>query len=297
MALDRLRAIILTAEDVWRARVPIQLKVLVPRPLESEPNVDPIKPPLKWAGGKRWQLPRLVPLWLPHRNQRLVEPFCGGLAVTLGLRPERALLNDINENLINFYCWLKQGLKITIPMENRKALYDSHRTRFNGHVTSGKRSSAEAASLFYYLNRTGYNGLCRFNASGEFNVPFGRYSTINYIRDFSDYKAALKNWEFRRGDFESVPVAADDFVYADPPYDVEFTSYSAGGFSWDDQVRVATWLSKHRGPVVLVNQATERILGLYSGLGYAISTLDAPRRISCNGDRRPAKEVLATRNV
>jgi DNA adenine methylase len=78
---------------------------------------------------------------------------------------------------------------------------------------------------------------------------------------------------------------------------VEFTSYSAGGFSWDDQVRVATWLSKHTGPIVLVNQATERILDLYSGLGYTITTLDAPRRISCNGDRRPAKEVLAIRNV
>ncbi len=272
-------------------------EVLVARALEPEPNVDPIKPPLKWPGGKRWQVPHLVPLWLPHRNQRLVEPFCGGLAVTLGLRPERALLNDINEHLLNFYRWLKRGLKITIPMENNDRLYYSHRDRFNALLTSGKWSSAEAASLFYYLNRSSYNGLCRFNASGEFNAPFGRYSSINYVRDFSGYKVVFKNWEFRLGDFESVPLGADDFVYADPPYDVEFTSYSTGGFSWDDQVRAATWLSEHTGPVVLVNQATERILALYSALGYTIATLDAPRRISCNGDRRPAKEVLATRNV
>jgi DNA adenine methylase len=263
----------------------------------GRPNGSPTKPPLKWAGGKRWQVPHLEPLWLPHRNQRLVEPFCGGLAVTLGLQPQRALLNDINENLLNFYQWLKRGLKVTIPMENSTAVYRSHRERFNALVKSGKRSSAEAASLFYYLNRTGYNGLCRFNASGEFNVPFGRYGTINYVRDFSDYKTAFKNWDFRVGDFESVPLAADDFVYADPPYDVEFTSYSAGRFSWNDQVRAATWLSEHTGPVVLVNQATDRILALYAGLGYTIETLDAPRRISCNGDRRPAKEVLATRNV
>ena len=61
------------------------------------------KPPLKWAGGKRWQLPYLLPIWQPHAHRRLVEPFCGGLAVALGLRPSRALLNDANPHLINFY--------------------------------------------------------------------------------------------------------------------------------------------------------------------------------------------------
>ncbi|CAG0971204.1 partial Modification methylase DpnIIA, partial [Anaerolineae bacterium] len=74
----------------------------------------PLKPPLKWAGGKRWLVPRLQLLWEVHLKQypeaRLVEPFCGGLAVTLGLQPERALLNDINPHLINFYRWLQKGL-------------------------------------------------------------------------------------------------------------------------------------------------------------------------------------------
>src|SRR5581483_7002706 len=66
-----------------------------------------IRPPLKWAGGKRWQVPHLKPLWESHSHRRLVEPFCGGLAVTLGLMPERALLNDANPHLINFYSWLR----------------------------------------------------------------------------------------------------------------------------------------------------------------------------------------------
>src|ERR1700682_6565026 len=70
-----------------------------------------LRPPLKWAGGKRWQVPHLRPLWLPHAKLRLVEPFAGGLAVTLGLLPERALLNDANPHLINFYRWLQKGLK------------------------------------------------------------------------------------------------------------------------------------------------------------------------------------------
>jgi len=89
----------------------------------------------------------------------------------------------------------------------------------------------------------------------------------------------------------------DDFVYADPPYDVEFTAYSAGGFSWDDQVRTAELLAKHPGPVVISNQATKRIVSLYRTLKYKVRFLDAPRRISCTGDRSTAREVLATRNV
>ena len=83
--------------------------------------------------------------------------------------------------------------------------------------------SAEAAALFYYLNRTCYNGLCRFNSSGQFNVPFGRYKRINYNRDFSSYRCVFSDWKFSTGDFEQVLVEADDFLYADPPYDVEFS--------------------------------------------------------------------------
>jgi len=86
-------------------------------------------------------------------------------------------------------------------------------------------------------------------------------------------------------------------VYADPPYDVEFRQYSPDGFSWDDQVRLAQWLARHLGPVVLSNQATERIVRLYEQLGFRLTFLDAPRRISCTGDRSPAREVIATRNL
>jgi DNA adenine methylase len=86
-------------------------------------------------------------------------------------------------------------------------------------------------------------------------------------------------------------------VYADPPYDVPFRQYAKDGFAWDAQVRTATWLAAHPGPVVLSNQATQRIVALYRGLGYHLTFLRAPRLISCTGNRAPAREVLATRNV
>jgi DNA adenine methylase len=256
-----------------------------------------LRPPLKWAGGKRWQLPFLETLWADHSTRRLVEPFSGGLAVALGLSPRRALLNDANPHLVNFYRWLQRGLIITAPMENEARAFYASRERFNQLVGEGGAESAEAAALFYYLNRTGYNGLCRFNSRGEFNVPFGRYAAINYVRDFSDYRRRLRGWTFKCGDVEDVPFERGDFVYADPPYDVPFTAYSRGGFSWDDQERTALMVSKHRGPAVLVNQATPRIEKLYRRLGFCVVFLDAPRRISCNGARTPAREIVATRHL
>jgi DNA adenine methylase len=254
-------------------------------------------PPLKWAGGKRWQVPILEPLWRPHAHRRLVEPFCGGLAVALGLRPDRALLNDVNPHVIAFYRWLQRGLRIDLPLENDETLYYAHRERYNALLRAGDGESAEAAGLFYFLNRTGYNGLCRFNRAGAFNVPFGSYARIRYTRDFTAYRDVLAPWVFTHGDIESIPLDDADFVYADPPYDVPFTQYARGGFSWDDQVRAAARLARHRGPVVLVNQATPRVVELYAGLGYALEFLDAPRRISCTGDRTRAREVLATKNL
>ena len=254
-----------------------------------------LKPPLKWAGGKRWLIPHLLPLWEPYRNNRLVEPLCGGLAVTLSLLPGNALLNDINTHLINFFRWVQKGLAIDMPLDNNEEIYYSYRERFNGLIKAGQQDSKEAAMLFYYLNRTGYNGLCRFNQKGFFNVPFGRYKKINYRLNYAPYKELFSRWEFSSVDFEKLVLEKDDFIYADPPYDVEFTTYSQEGFNWDDQVRLVIWLSKHPGPVVLSNQATKRIVELYNDYGFKISYYDAPRRISCNGNRAPAKEVLASR--
>src|SRR5512140_642650 len=94
-------------------------------------RVARVAPPLKWAGGKRWQVPYLRRLWRPHRHRRLVEPFCGGLAVALGLRPARALVNDINPHLVNFYRWVKRGLRIDEPLHNDAGAFYASRDRFN----------------------------------------------------------------------------------------------------------------------------------------------------------------------
>ncbi|HHA19353.1 MAG TPA: Dam family site-specific DNA-(adenine-N6)-methyltransferase [Methylophaga sp.] len=258
-------------------------------------QVTPLRPPLKWAGGKRWLIPKLAKLWAKHSDSRLVEPFCGGLSIALGLQPQKALLNDVNSALVNFYQQIQQGLTLDIALENDEAAYYQNRELFNTLNQEGGESNT-VAQLFYYLNRTGYNGLCRFNKSGGYNVPFGRYKKINYQQDFLNYQPVLSEWEFVNDDFTALKLQVDDFVYADPPYDVPFHQYSQQGFNWNDQIRLAEWLVQHQGPVVLSNQATDRIIDLYKQLGFKLKYLDAPRRISCKGSERHAvKEVLALR--
>jgi DNA adenine methylase len=265
--------------------------------LRSVIEAAALKPPLKWAGGKRWLVPHLLPLWSKFKNRRYVEPFCGGLAAALGLTPASALLNDINPHLINFYQQLQRGFELTIDMRNDETLFYEHRDQFNQLIRNNSIETPEAAQLFYYLNRTCFNGLCRFNQSGEFNVPFGTYNTITYAKDFYEYASIFRRWTFTNTDIAALALESRDFIYADPPYDVEFTTYSAGGFSWTDQERTAELLAKHRGPVVISNQATDRIVRLYKLLGFNVTYFDGPRRISCTGDRSAAKEVVATKGT
>jgi DNA adenine methylase len=257
----------------------------------------PLKPLLKWAGGKRWLVPLLQEIWAPYQDRKLVEPFTGGMAVALALSPQTALLNDANSQLINFYRQVSKGLKLTAQFKNEAEFYYASREQFNNLILKNSSQTKQAAGLFYYLIRTGFNGLCRFNSSGEFNVPFGQHTSIKYKTDFLDYQDTLSNWELTNLDFEELQLEGNEFLYADPPYDVEFTRYNARDFTWNDQLRLAKWLAQHKGPVIASNQATPRILELYKDLKFKVCVLPAPRMISCNGDRRPAMEILAVKGL
>ncbi len=256
-----------------------------------------MKPLLKWVGGKRWLLPLLQEIWLPHQNKKLVEPFTGGMAVALGLNPEAALLNDANIHLINFYQQVRKGLVIDQQLKNQAEYYYAMRDKFNNLIINKQHQSKEAACIFYYLIRTGFNGLCRFNSQGLFNVPFGQHNSIKYKTDFLEYRDILKKWQLKSIDFAKLKLDGDEVLYVDPPYDVQFTRYNAHSFTWEDQLRLVAWLRKHPAPVIASNQATARILELYQDNKFTVYTLPAPRKVSCNGDRQPALEILAFKNI
>ena len=267
------------------------------QPTRGISALDAHRPPLKWAGGKRWLVPHIRPAWAAFASHRLVEPFCGGLSIALGLQPESALLNDLNPHPVNVYRQLQRGFRTRLRMENDAALYYEHRQNFNDLIAQRGPNGRTQAAIFYYLNRTCFNGLCRFNRKGKFNVPFGQHRTINYVKDFTAYQAVLAPWKFSQLHFEELALTSTDFVYADPPYDVQFRQYDKHGFDWDEQAKLAQWLATHQGPVLLSNQATDKVQALYLENGYELRFLPAPRTISRDGNRDWAIEVLAIRNL
>ena len=223
-----------------------------------------MEPLLKWVGGKRWQVDSLRAM---IGNHRVVEPFCGGAAVTLGVEPKRALLNDINPHLINFYQQVQAGAPFDIAGLN-PAMYYSYRAHFNQLMDIGCANTQEAAELFYALNHWGFNGLWRVNSSGYYNVSRGHDKWPGRIPNFNEARELFNHYIFTCADFESLAVSDGDFIYADPPYDGTFDGYASEGFNWRDQERLAYWLAKHPGPFVLMNALTDRVCELYSDLGF-----------------------------
>jgi DNA adenine methylase len=176
---------------------------------------------------------------------------------------------------------------------NTSEQYYKNRDRFNEIIASGDILTPECAEILYYLNKTSTNGLMRFNLKGFFNAAKGSYETINYRTDFDDYTDILNKWEFMCGDFKNVPLDKSDFIYADPPYDETFTKYSKKQFNWYDQTRLANWLSKHPGMVIASNNATDRIVELYSNCGFEIELIEVPKKICLSGYRKPMMEMFA----
>lgn len=257
-----------------------------------------MKPFIKWVGGKRWLVPKLVEMYEAYQGRRLVEPFVGGMSVALGLNPKRALLNDVSVHLVNLYQQVKLGFTLEIVPENDKEYYYERRAEFNKCIAAGDVYSRKAASLFYYLCKTAFNGVVRFNRSGRHNVPFGSYKSVNYRQEFAEYTEVFAPWTFSCGDFETLEVLSSDWIFADPPYDGTFGNYSGMGFSWEDQVRLATWLASLNVPIVASNSDTQRIRDLYASLGFYIDEVEAPRTVSSNGaGRKRVVELLMTKNL
>lgn len=252
--------------------------------------------PLTWAGSKRWHVPMLETMWTG--NRRLVEPFCGGLSVALGLEPTRALLNDVNPYLMNFWRCLQMGAPFELD-ELAPGSYHLVRNAYNEMIRTGQWAVQylRLAEYFYALNQWGFNGLYRVNSKGEFNVP--PRPVLRPLPDLNvpAFAKALEGWELRCGDYQELLPEPGDFIYADPPYDDGFTSYTASKFTWEDQQRLAMWLSVHDGPVVAMNKGTRRAIHLYESLGFSIELIDAPQRMRyAQGKTGETLEMMATKS-
>ncbi len=273
--------------------------------MTRNPLVEPV---LKWVGGKR-QLLKDIEIHIPRKFSTFYEPFLGGGAVLFHLQPHKAVVNDINEELINVYTVIRDNVEELIEdlkkHKNEAEYFYNIRELDRDKEAYNRLSSIKKASRLIYLNKTCYNGLFRVNQQGEFNTPFGRYKNPNIVNEVT--LRAVSNYfikaqiTFKCIDFEeSVKgIRKGSFVYFDPPYDpvsdsANFTGYDKGGFDRDEQIRLKQLcdkLNNRNVKFLLSNSATEFILDLYKD--YNIAIVKAKRAINSRGDKRgEVNEVL-----
>ena len=272
---------------------------------KSSSKYNNTRPFLKWAGNKYRIIDRIRKA-LPE-GKCLIEPFAGSCAVFLNTDYERYIINDNNPDLIHLYNILKKdGAKFIkkcryyfTPRFNSEEEYYKLRKKFNETTDVYKR-----AILFVYLNRHGYNGLCRYNLKGGYNVPFGRYKSPYFPeKEMLIFHEKAQSANFVLSSFENVIRSAKkgDVVYCDPPYvplspSANFTSYSTGGFNMEKQQQLADLTNETsvKGiPMLISNHNTSFTRKAYDKANK-ITKFHVQRFISCNGKKRgTAGELLA----
>ncbi len=269
------------------------------------PQAIPAGPFLKWVGGKTALLPELLK-HVPSRLRRYHEPFVGGGALFFTVTPSRAILSDSNAELVHCYQQVRDAAGPVLDVLARHVYERTHYLHVRAQDPLAL-SPAERAARFIYLNKTCFNGLWRVNRAGRFNVPIGGYKNPRFCDPTTLLRAsaALKGVQIANDPFEKSlqRTAPGDFVYLDPPYDPvsatsNFTSYTAGAFTWEDQQRLADecrTLNRRGVRFVLSNSATPRIRELYKS--FEQRTVRAPRHISCKGDGRGHVDELLVFNA
>ena len=273
------------------------------------------KPFVKWAGGKRQIIDKLLK-YVPNEFNTYYEPFVGGGALLFELSPKKAVINDYNSELMNVYNVLcnEDKFKKMCSVLNRYEICHSEeffyeiRNKDRNKNNYNKLSDYTKAARTIYLNKACFNGLYRVNSKNEFNVPFGKKTKVNTydgsnLITVSNY-LTINDVKILCCDFEeSVSDAKKgDFIYFDPPYDSDtniFNSYTEGGFGKDEQRRlfeVYKKLSDRGCYVMLSNHNTTLINELYKD--YNINVIEAKRNINSNGKKRgKVEEVIITNYI
>lgn len=270
-----------------------------------------VTPVLKWVGGKRQLLDTLRPL-LPKTISKYCEPFIGGGAMLFDLQPKKALVNDINSDLILVYTVIRDSVDELIhrleQFENTSEAFYAVRDWDRDRERYEALSDIERAARIIYLNKTCYNGLYRVNNAGEFNSPFGNYKNPNIVnapvlRAVSAYFNAAEI-TFSTVDYAELlqNVRRGTFVYLDPPYDPvsdtsSFTGYARGGFTKADQIRLRECcdeLNRRGVRFMLSNSATDFIKEQYAA--YNITIVQAKRAINSVASKRGDVDEVVVRN-
>ena len=270
------------------------------------------KPFVKWAGGKRQIIDKLM-MYAPNEYDTYYEPFVGGGALLFELSPKKAVINDYNDELMNVFRCIKDEnkfMKMCSELNHHEAnhseeYYYEIRNKDRDKTKFSKITDYKRAARTIYLNKACFNGLYRVNSKNEFNVPFNRKKQVNtydgqnlgIIHSYLNFNDII----ILNVDFEEAVKNAKkgDFIYFDPPYDSEtstFNSYTENGFGKEEQIRLSKVFKEldERGCyVMLSNHNTTLINELYKG--YYIHLIEAKRNINANGRKRgKVEEVIIT---
>ena len=251
---------------------------------KGENNVD-LKPIIKWSGGKSDEI-KMFKSHIPNDYNIYIEPFIGDGSVFFNLKPEKAVITDIHPELIDFYSCIKKGQinEIYNFMEengnNEESYYKIRdKMKIDNELDNAKR--------FYYQRKTCFRGMMRYNKKGKFNIPFGKYKTINY-NDLKNkkYEELLKRTEIFNKSFEYVFEKYNDkknFMFLDPPYDSEFTDYGYCKFGKEEQTILANLFKQTKIRCLMIIGKTEFIEDLYKD--YIVGEYDKKYKFKIHSGR------------
>jgi DNA adenine methylase len=266
-----------------------------------------MKPLVKYRGGKSKEIPHLIK-HIPQFNGRYIEPFFGGGALFFHLEPKKAIINDINSKLISFYLGVKDNFELLkTELSEIEKLYAINRKKFeelksktpdervddeNEHLYYQIRNmfndllekKYSEALLYFFINKTAYSGMIRYNSKGEFNVPYGRYTNLNTSLVTKAHNNLLTNTEIYNLDYSEIFRMADkdDFMFLDPPYDCVFSDYGniehKDGFNERNHIELANQYKQLKCKALMVIGRTPLTEKLYGdmivdeyGISYAVN--------------------------
>jgi DNA adenine methylase len=261
--------------------------------IKSKPHLTPtieqdirpsLHPLVKWSGGKGDEI-KIFDKYLPQ-YKTYVEPFVGGGALYFHLNPQSAVINDIHPDLINFYREIGKGHRMDIHQfmdehPNDETIYYQVR---DGMTLN---TNLDRAKQFYYLRKTCYRGMLRYNQSGGFNVPYGRYKTLNY-EELNDpqYEMLLGRTAIHNTTFEEIFQKyndPDNFIFLDPPYDSVFTDYGYCKFGKAEHEKLARCFKETKNKCLMIIGKTDFIVDLYKD--YIIGEYDKKYRFRIHSGR------------
>lgn len=247
--------------------------------------IKPLKPIIKWSGGKYDEISKFIS-HVPETYNTYLEPFIGGAAVMLHLRPNKAVIGDVHKELIDFYTSIKKGYinEIYNFMEENP---NNEITYYNIRDKMDYTTELENAKRFYYLRKTCFRGMMRYNSKGKFNIPYGKYKTVNYSDlQNTGYEEQLKNCEIINESYEYMFEnynCSDNFMFLDPPYDSEFTDYGYCSFNKEHQRKLADYFKSTQIKCLMIIGKTDFICELYNN--YIVDEYDKKYKFRLHSNR------------